>query len=209
MFYGANVWDPWLILAQIVTVQCLFYLSFGLLLYVFLGPYVNHLALSHFFVASSINLYSFAGWMITATNLLNSLSVALSLMFVVERAKKCLDFAATCYVLHLAIVSMVGGFPRTPTWWVVNGTAMAIAALLGEWLCVRRELQDIPMGGVARRWSGASEAFKSPTSVAALTGALFGRSSRSGTGGVQLATNRSLRGTPEDQAAAPAQLPSG
>ena len=34
----------------------------------------------------------------------------------VERAKKCLDFAATCYVLHLAIVSMVGGFPRTPTW---------------------------------------------------------------------------------------------
>ena len=30
--------------------------------------------------------------------------------------------------------------------WVVNGTAMAIAALLGEWLCVRRELQDIPMG---------------------------------------------------------------
>ena len=37
MFYGANVWDPWLILAQIITVQCLFYLSFGLLLYVFLG----------------------------------------------------------------------------------------------------------------------------------------------------------------------------
>lgn len=57
----------------------------------------------------------------------------------------------------------------------------------------------VPAGGVARRWSGASEAFKSPTSVAALTGALFGRSSRLGTGGVQLATNRSLRGTPEDQ----------
>ena len=37
MFYGAAVWDPWLILAQIITVQCLFYLSFGLLLYLFLG----------------------------------------------------------------------------------------------------------------------------------------------------------------------------
>ena len=24
--------------------------------------------------------------------------------------------------------------------------AMAIAALLGEWLCVRRELQEIPLG---------------------------------------------------------------
>ena len=40
MFYGAAVWDPWLILAQIITVQCLFYLSFGLLLYLFLGAFV-------------------------------------------------------------------------------------------------------------------------------------------------------------------------
>ena len=37
MFYGAAVWDPWLILTQIITVQCLFYLSFGLLLYILLG----------------------------------------------------------------------------------------------------------------------------------------------------------------------------
>ena len=45
--------------------------------------------------------------------------VALQMVYLavqVERAKKCLDFAATCYVLHLAIVSMVGGLPRTPTW---------------------------------------------------------------------------------------------
>ena len=34
----------------------------------------------------------------------------------------------------------------TPRRWVVNGMAMAIAALLGEWLCVRRELQEIPLG---------------------------------------------------------------
>lgn len=34
----------------------------------------------------------------------------------------------------------------TPLRWVVNGMAMAIAALLGEWLCVRRELQEIPLG---------------------------------------------------------------
>lgn len=47
MFYGANVWDPWLILAQIITVQCLFYLSFGLLLYVFLGEPLYLSSLRH------------------------------------------------------------------------------------------------------------------------------------------------------------------
>ena len=37
MFYGAPVWDPALIVAQIVTLQCLFYLSLGALLFLFVG----------------------------------------------------------------------------------------------------------------------------------------------------------------------------
>ena len=37
MFYGAQVWDPALIIAQIVTLQCLFYLSLGALLFLFVG----------------------------------------------------------------------------------------------------------------------------------------------------------------------------
>lgn len=34
----------------------------------------------------------------------------------VERAKKCLDFAATIYVLHLLAVSLGNGFPRASPW---------------------------------------------------------------------------------------------
>lgn len=37
MFYGATIWDPVLIIAQIVAIQCLFYVSLGLLLWVLLG----------------------------------------------------------------------------------------------------------------------------------------------------------------------------
>ena len=37
MFYGVQVWDPALIVAQIVTLQCLFYLSLGALLFLFVG----------------------------------------------------------------------------------------------------------------------------------------------------------------------------
>ena len=37
MFYGTQVWDPVLIVAQIVTIQCLFYISFGLLLWILVG----------------------------------------------------------------------------------------------------------------------------------------------------------------------------
>jgi protein SYS1 len=47
MLYGATVWDPLLIVAQIISVQCLFYLSLGLWLTVFLGEATLQDAVAH------------------------------------------------------------------------------------------------------------------------------------------------------------------
>ena len=38
-----------------------------------------------------------------------------------------------------------GGWPSSITWWIVNGTGIAVMALLGEYLCIKRELRDIPI----------------------------------------------------------------
>ena len=35
----------------------------------------------------------------------------------VVRAKKCLDFTVTMYLLHLLMVTLLAGFPKTLTWW--------------------------------------------------------------------------------------------
>lgn len=70
---------------------------------------------------------------------------AASLMFLVERAKKCLDFCATLYIMHLFICIIYGGWPASVTWWVVNITGLSLMALLGEYLCMRRELREIPI----------------------------------------------------------------
>ena len=37
MFYGSQTWDPLLITAQILTIQCIFYLTFGLALWILVG----------------------------------------------------------------------------------------------------------------------------------------------------------------------------
>lgn len=67
------------------------------------------------------------------------------LVYLVERAKKCLDFCATLYIIHLFICTIYGGWPASITWWVVNITSLVLMALLGEYLCMRRELQEIPI----------------------------------------------------------------
>lgn len=75
---------------------------------------------------------------------------ALILCVIVERAKKCLDFAATFHLMHLLLCWQHGGFPSSWEWWALNGGSLVGMALLGEYLCMKRELQDIPLFGSQR-----------------------------------------------------------
>ena len=67
------------------------------------------------------------------------------MIFLVERARKCLDFSATLYIIHLFFCILYGGWPSSMAWWVVNGTGLAVMALLAEYLCIKREQREIPM----------------------------------------------------------------
>ncbi|CAI5465575.1 unnamed protein product [Closterium sp. Yama58-4] len=100
MFYGAMVWDPWLIVAQIACLQSLFYLSLGVFLWLFVGSHVPRFTLKYFFDYSVISPSSFVGWCCIFAFLANAFVGAFYLVVVVERTKKCLDFAATVHLLH-------------------------------------------------------------------------------------------------------------
>ena len=151
-------------------------------------------------------------------HLANSAVGAVYLSLVVERAKKCLDFTATLYLLHFCFCLAYRGFPTSLDWWVLNFAGLVTMAVLGrgaplpfpphprapasaarrrrawarlcsaarwaqrartsgfgagirslrrrpaaprrEWLCLRRELREIPLvsglGGGRDRDKGAS-----------------------------------------------------
>ncbi|KAJ6815985.1 protein SYS1-like protein isoform X2 [Iris pallida] len=145
MFYGTVVWDPWLIVSQIVCLQCLYYLTLGLLTAVLVGTRVSRLSLVYFFDFSTLTASTVTGWCAIFSFLLASAAGAVYMLYVIERAKKCLDFSATLYIIHLFVCIIYGGWPSSFTWWVVNLTGLALMALLGEWLCIRRELREIPI----------------------------------------------------------------
>lgn len=156
MFYGPRVFDPLLIIAQIVVLQCLWYISLGCLLWLLLGPYVAHLTLHHFFDWRWFSFRTFTGWMVIIAHTFNALAAAAYLMLVVERAKKCLDFAATLYLIHSVICFSCSGFSRSFAWWLTVATGLAITAVLSEWLCLQREMRDIVVGSGGRRRGGSS-----------------------------------------------------
>lgn len=145
MFYGTVVWDPWLIVAQIVTLQCLYYLTLGVFLSLLVGTRVSRMSLVYFFDFATISIATVTGWCVIASFLLSAIAGAAYMLYLIERAKKCLDFSATLFIVHLVLCILYGGWPASISWWIVNGTGLAIMALLGEYLCIRRELRDIPM----------------------------------------------------------------
>lgn len=145
MFYGAVVWDPLLIVCQIVCLQCLYYLVLGLIMSVLVGTRVSRISLFYLFDYSALTVSTVTGWCVTVSFFLSALAGAGILFQLIERAKKCLDFTATLYIIHLFICIKYGGWPASITWWVVNGSSLAIMALLGEWLCIRRESREIPI----------------------------------------------------------------
>lgn len=74
MFYGAVAWDPWLIVAQIVCLQCLYYLSLGLFLSILVGPRVSKMSLVYFFDFATVTASTATGWCVMASNFLSSIA---------------------------------------------------------------------------------------------------------------------------------------
>ena len=74
MFYGEMAWDPWLIIAQIACLQCLYYLTLGLVLALLLGTRVSQMSLFYIFDFAAISVSSVTGWCVIASFLLTSLA---------------------------------------------------------------------------------------------------------------------------------------
>lgn len=74
MYYGAAVWDPWLIVAEIVCLQCLYYLTLGLVLSFFVGTHVLHMSLVYFFDFATITASTVTGWCVIAAIMLTSVA---------------------------------------------------------------------------------------------------------------------------------------
>lgn len=74
MFYGALVWDPWLIVVQIVCLQCLYYLTLGLFLAILVGTRVSRMSLVYFFDYATLTVSTVTGWCVIASFVLSALA---------------------------------------------------------------------------------------------------------------------------------------
>lgn len=144
--FRSYIWDPVLIICQIVLMQCIYYSCLGLWLAVLDSLLQTHRSLDQIFGYEVLGLASTHGRVSMIAFLLNSLTCALGLWFFVRRGKQCLDFTVTVHFFHMIGCWIYNAhFPSALPWWLVNVACIALMAVIGEYLCMRTELRAIPV----------------------------------------------------------------
>lgn len=131
-------------MAQMVVLQCSFYLIVGLSIALCSVLFGTDLTLSDLLDAHHLDALTPGSWPSIVAFLIVAPALGYLLSAVVGRAKKCLDFCFTVYFWHFVICCCYGSFPWNWEWWAVNILALIVSVLLGEFLCWKKEMQDIP-----------------------------------------------------------------
>ncbi|KAI2797078.1 hypothetical protein RDWZM_007040 [Blomia tropicalis] len=139
-------WDPVLISSQIVAIQSTFYVTFGLIALLFSTLFGHYPSLDIILNFQVISFRTSMGILTILCTILNSVAGSLILFNVIQRAKPCLDFTLTTYLIHLLCVWMYNGqFPFSFLWWTLNVVAITIMCVCGEFLCLKSEMKSIPL----------------------------------------------------------------
>ena len=146
--FRSYVWDPALILSQMVTLQCVFYTTLGLWVALLLSFGGYSPSLNNIFDVKAIHYSGQASRLVIIAHVMNSIFGALGLWYIVQRAKQCLDFTCTLHFIHFFICCIYSShFPTYITWWFVQLVCIVLMVVIGEYLCFRSDMKDIPLVG--------------------------------------------------------------
>ncbi|KAJ9065712.1 hypothetical protein DSO57_1016799 [Entomophthora muscae] len=147
--FKANIFDPLLLVGQILAFQSINYISLSLLLLV--ASLLNDnvlISLEPIFNYNLLNFDSKASFLYITVYLIHTIPSMLALVYIVERAKLCYDFVITYHFWHiiasmLYCKSILISIPAIVLYFVTT----LITILGGEYLCMNRELTPIILSG--------------------------------------------------------------
>ncbi|KAI9104564.1 integral membrane protein S linking to the trans Golgi network-domain-containing protein [Phlyctochytrium arcticum] len=156
--FRSSSFDPILITAQIVGLQCAYYASSSIIILILELLTGSNITLNHVLAHDELTMGTAMGWGLFLANLINAVLGSYYLVYIVARAKLCLDFAVTLHILHLLFsCAYTHSFPPSLFWWFSFICTLAILALGGEYLCLQRDLEPITLAGSKKRQASSAQ----------------------------------------------------
>lgn len=151
--YGQDAFRPSRLILMILYMQGVHTLVLGLAAFTLFALVGLDFYPAAVFSPQLVSTSDGGGWALIFASVIASIGTAVGLAYIVERAKKALDFVFTVYFWYAVACGVLGdGF--SAAWWVVNLLCLIVATALGEFLCLRREMQDISVEDIMKTSRG-------------------------------------------------------
>jgi hypothetical protein len=148
--FRSNEFDTVYTILQILTLQSSFYVTAGVCLWLLDGIVTQSAMIPTLRELFDARLLSqgkeqqYHKWCILLSFLLAGAGFGgVALRFIVRRAKLCVDFTLTLYCIHICICTLYAGSPTSFLWWATHVVSAIVMIFLGEYLCMRKELEPI------------------------------------------------------------------
>lgn len=136
--------DPKLIVLQMTCHQLVYYCGLFLFYLLFDTSFGVKVHMGQFFHYSIYNTEHSYGMICLLANFFNMFIVILGLIFITEKANKVLDFVFTIYLFHFVVCMLYNKMLWLSwSWYIANGIFMTITILLGEYILIKIEQQEI------------------------------------------------------------------
>lgn len=146
--FRQSAWDPPLIISQIICLQSLYYGFLAFSTSVLMKLFDGSNSLDFLVGWQHVGVNSVNGMLIILGHLVAAFASSYAVVVVVERARLCLDFTGTLYLLHwLFVAYLSSSIPRSLTWYVLLFASFALTFYHSRSLCIERELQPIEIQG--------------------------------------------------------------
>jgi len=141
--------EPKLILLQMICHQILYYCGLTIFYLIFDISFGVRPHFGQFFHASIYDFSHTYGVIAMIANFLNIFVMIVGLIFITEKGNKVLDFVLTVYFFHFIICAFYTGTIFLGwSWFIFNGSFAVATILLGEYICLRLEQQEINLQGL-------------------------------------------------------------
>ncbi|VDN82825.1 unnamed protein product [Brugia pahangi] len=145
--FRSYIWDPGLIILQIICMQAAFYTAWCALLVIFCKSFIIGYGNSK----CNINAEFQASFHGTVIQLLSAAACSFIMSKVIGRSKQCLDFTCTLHFWHLIAVTLYyKSIPMHVFWWLLQLLSIVLCTVLGEYFCLQLESRDIHLSTTLR-----------------------------------------------------------
>lgn len=143
--FQKNDFNPTFIISNIIILSTLYYLLNIFFTILFNSFFKTKLHINQILSSSALDFSSKYGYNYLLSCFFTNTAMIFSYVFIIDKAKKILDYVLTNFFIHLILSTINDKFPSKFIWWFLHGVIITSVTLISEYISLKIEQKEIKL----------------------------------------------------------------